>query len=223
MMMADTPISDLPDAIGLGDDDYLLLSVGNANYKITGRNLRQAMGAGADGGAIGMIFTAKGDLLAGRGPDSAGELPVGADGEVLTADSTAELGVVWVQPPVGLRGGVNPQDVTDLTITTTDGNLDLVAEGTGDINLFADNNNSVLIGGDHGVVVRGSGDGGVVIDADGTGDLRLDANSLQAPINIRLDAASSGGHHVIISGLPTSNPNIQGALWDSGGTVKISQ
>lgn len=37
----------------------------------------------------------KGDLLVYRGEGDLVRLPVGADGQVLTADSSAELGVRW--------------------------------------------------------------------------------------------------------------------------------
>lgn len=42
------------------------------------------------------IFRAKGDLLAGTGPDAAARVPVGADGTLLIADSAADAGVTWV-------------------------------------------------------------------------------------------------------------------------------
>jgi len=37
----------------------------------------------------------KGDILVYRGEGNISRLPVGADGTVLTADSTSELGVKW--------------------------------------------------------------------------------------------------------------------------------
>ena len=40
----------------------------------------------------------KGDMLVYRGEGDIVRLPVGTDGQVLTADSTSELGVKWVTP-----------------------------------------------------------------------------------------------------------------------------
>jgi len=40
----------------------------------------------------------KGDLLVYRGEGDVVRLPVGTNGQVLTADSTSELGVKWATP-----------------------------------------------------------------------------------------------------------------------------
>ena len=40
----------------------------------------------------------KGDLLVYRGEGDLVRLPVGTNGQVLTADSSAELGVKWANP-----------------------------------------------------------------------------------------------------------------------------
>lgn len=40
----------------------------------------------------------KGDLLVFRGEGDLVRLPIGSDGQVLTVDSTAELGVKWATP-----------------------------------------------------------------------------------------------------------------------------
>ena len=55
--------------------------------------------AGNSSGFIPMsIGLAKGDILVYQGDGNVKRLPVGQDGQVLTADSTAELGVRWVTP-----------------------------------------------------------------------------------------------------------------------------
>lgn len=45
--------------------------------------------------AMGLL---KGDLLVYRGEGYLERLPVGTDGQVLTADSDSELGVRWADP-----------------------------------------------------------------------------------------------------------------------------
>lgn len=49
------------------------------------------------------LVNAKGDLLVGSAPDTLTRQPVGADGQVLTADSTASTGVKW--GPAGILSG----------------------------------------------------------------------------------------------------------------------
>jgi len=60
------------------------------------------------------VATAKGDLLAAPGTGVFGNLPVGADGEVLTADSAELLGVKWDAGGSG-TGHMIKEDGTPLT------------------------------------------------------------------------------------------------------------
>lgn len=68
--------------------------------------LRSAVEAGGGVGGIGTsIINAKGDLIVGTNDDTVGVLPVGTDGNVLTADSTNSSGMKWAPPPTGTGGG----------------------------------------------------------------------------------------------------------------------
>jgi hypothetical protein len=73
-------------------------------------------------GALADPMTTKGDLIA-RGATAAGRVAIGADGQVLQADSAAALGVKWAAPAVssvfGRTGAVIPQagDYTAMQVT----------------------------------------------------------------------------------------------------------
>jgi hypothetical protein len=62
-------------------------------------------GGGAAGSILATIVDSKGDLILGSGPDSVTRQGVGANGTVLTADSSSSTGVVWSTPSGG-GGGI---------------------------------------------------------------------------------------------------------------------
>jgi hypothetical protein len=70
---------------------------------------------------VGGLLDAKGDLLTATDTDLAARLPVGADGQVLTADSTADTGIAWADPAGGGGGGgASPADTACwLPLTST--------------------------------------------------------------------------------------------------------
>lgn len=57
--------------------------------------------------ATDSIWDAKGDVAAATGADAAVAVPVGTDGQVLTADSGETAGVKWADPPSGTQDGWN--------------------------------------------------------------------------------------------------------------------
>lgn len=54
---------------------------------------------------IGGLLDAKGDLVAGSDFDTYARLPVGSDGQVLTADSSTDSGLVWAAAAGGSPAG----------------------------------------------------------------------------------------------------------------------
>jgi hypothetical protein len=66
------------------------------------------------------ILDAKGDIIAATAADTAARLAVGANGTILTADSTETTGLKWVTPAGGgkVLQVVYVQTTTDITIAT---------------------------------------------------------------------------------------------------------
>jgi len=88
------------DALGetVDDADYLLL------YDTSGNSLKKVLISNLPPGgdvATDAIWDAKGDMAMGTGADTAQKLTVGANGTVLTADSTETTGTKWATPDSG--------------------------------------------------------------------------------------------------------------------------
>lgn len=82
--------------------------------------------------ATDVLFDAKGDLPVGTGADTAARLPVGTNGQVLTADSTTATGMKWAAAAGG--GG----SVKAVTATRTSGNLSLTNTTWGNLDIGLD-------------------------------------------------------------------------------------
>lgn len=83
------------------------------------------------------LYDAKGDLLIGTANDARARLAVGADGQVLTADSTQPTGVKWAAPTSG-GGSLTVQDengtvATGVTQIDFQGAGVTAAAGTGEV------------------------------------------------------------------------------------------
>lgn len=83
-------------------------------------------------GAGGTIYDAKGDIVAASANDTPARFAVGADGQVLQADSTQPQGLKWGTPAAG-GAGIPPSIVDakgDLIVGTADDTVARLARGT---------------------------------------------------------------------------------------------
>jgi hypothetical protein len=90
--------------------------------------------------ASGTIYDAKGDLIAASAPDTPARVAVGADGQVLTADTASPAGLKWGTPAAG-GAGIPPSIVDakgDLIAATADDTVARLAVGTDGQALTAD-------------------------------------------------------------------------------------
>lgn len=80
----------------------------------------QAVLSGGSGFVQDSLFDAKGDILVASADDTPDRLPVGADGEVLVADSAQTLGVKWDTPTFGATVDVEDEGTPEGAADTLD-------------------------------------------------------------------------------------------------------
>jgi hypothetical protein len=142
--------------------------------------LADGSGGGGGGGGGGSPLTTKGDLF---GFDTAGDrVPVGTDGQVLTADSTAALGVSYQSAgsPLDMDDGVTTVNNVTL-INITGGSLSSPSAGVADL---------AIAGGGGGTAVALTLSGGSTTLTPATASLYL--LTLTANSSISLGAATAG-------------------------------
>ena len=113
-------------AVSLAKADVGLGGVDNTSD--ADKPVSTAQQAAIDGKVSASIVDTKGDLIAATANDTVARLPVGANGQVLTADSTQATGLKWAAP-----SGGNP--ITYGNTTVTDAQLNL---GAGSVVSVAD-------------------------------------------------------------------------------------
>jgi hypothetical protein len=98
-------------------------------------------GGGGGDVATDTIWDAKGDLALGTGADTAARLPVGSNGQILTADPALTLGVKWANPQ-GVSQDLLWDSKGDLAVATGADTASKLPVGTNGQVLVADSTQS---------------------------------------------------------------------------------
>jgi hypothetical protein len=115
-------------------DDTALVKDGAAAIRTLGSSIDSTLKTQIDAQIPDSLLTTKGDIIAATGASTPARLGVGANGEVLVADSTASTGMKWAVPAAGSLTLLSTTTMSG-TSTTVSGinqsyaNLVIVASG----------------------------------------------------------------------------------------------
>jgi hypothetical protein len=116
--------------VGTGPNSYDNLPAGADGQVLTAdatQTTKVKWATPRGGIATDTIWDAKGDLAVASGADAAAKLPLGANGQVLTADSAQALGVKWATPAARGAGGLTK--LFDATLGADAASIDTGAAG----------------------------------------------------------------------------------------------
>jgi hypothetical protein len=171
-------------------------TTGQVLAKASGTNLDFSWVAQDDSNAIqNAIVDAKGDLISATANDTPARLAVGANGTVLTADSTTATGLAWGTPP---GGGMTLLSTTTLSGTST--SISVTPTGYNNLAIYV---SQVNCASDYTLTMR--------INGDTTATNYR--NSWQADIGYALDQGRSSG---VVGSLVYTIPGVNGT--ESGDT-----
>ncbi len=184
------------------DADHSKLNAIEASADVT-----DATNVDAAGAVMNSDLDTKGEILVGDGSGDPSALSVGANGYILTADSSEATGVKWAANAGG-GGGSAIGNVVEDTTPQLGGNLDVQAS---EINTSTTNGNIKLNPNGTGVVeVKGDGS-----SADGTVQLNCSQNS--HGVKIKSPAHSAGASYTLT--LPVNVVNGQFLKTDTNGVL----
>lgn len=134
-------------------DDTALVKDGASAIRSLGSSIDSTLKTQIDAQIPKTIVDAKGDLIAATAADVVARVPVGTNGQVLTADSTASAGLAWTTPsssPLTTKGDLFTYSTTNARLGVGANGQYLVADSTAATGLKWQ---TLSVGGDNWVLI----------------------------------------------------------------------
>lgn len=134
-------------------DDTALVKDGASAIRSLGSSIDSTLKTQIDAQIPKTIVDAKGDLIAATAADVVARVPVGTNGQVLTADSTASAGLAWTTPsssPLTTKGDLFTYSTTNARLGVGTNGQYLVADSTAATGLKWQ---TLSVGGDNWVLI----------------------------------------------------------------------